>query len=188
MSLSKETIEEIERFAKEQANKHLSDAELSYFERLSKKSDDTKNKIMNKISKFKVTSDDVKEASDDLSLYMEDYMNDLMAQGHSEKEAFEMAKETLKTEERSSLNEDIHDKYREYYANMDLEKQEAIGLYYGGFFLLGGAVGAIAGSILGTIGVFNGNFWITFGVSTGIGLIVGIGLGLIKNASIMRRK
>jgi len=78
MELSKETMDNIQKFAKEQANKNLSNAELSVFERVAKKGDIAKSKVMKNISKLKVTSDQVKDATNDLTLYMNDYVADLM--------------------------------------------------------------------------------------------------------------
>jgi len=78
MELKKETMEDIQKFAKEQANKNLSNAELSVFERVAKKGDIAKSKVIKNISKLKVTSDQVKDATNDLTLYMNDYIADLM--------------------------------------------------------------------------------------------------------------
>ena len=78
MELSKETMESIQKFAKEQASKNLSNAELSVFERVAKKGDIAKSKVMKNISKLKVTSDQAKDATNDLTLYMSDYIADLM--------------------------------------------------------------------------------------------------------------
>ena len=183
MELKKETLEDIQKFAKEQASKNLSSAELSVFERVAKKGDVAKSKVIKNISKLKVTSDQVKDATDDLTQYMNDYIADLMQEGHTEEQALEMAKENLSTKVEYNT-EDIHDKYREYYMNRDLGEQEAIGLYYAGFTCLGLSLGVIAGIILGSFKVFTDSFWLTFSVSTVIGIVVGASFALIKNASI----
>jgi len=72
--------------------------------------------------------------------------------------------------------------------NKDLGEQEAIGLYHGGFLFLGISIGAIAGIILGHFKTFTDNFWLAFGVSTGIGVLLGLSLGMIKNASLSMKK
>ena len=187
MELSKETMENIQKFAKENASGYLSDAELSVFERLAKKGDRAKSKIIKNVSRLKVTSDQSKEAADDLSVYMEDYIEDLVSEGHTEEEAFELAKKTLSSKEGNDFHEDIQEKYKQYYLNRDLGEQEAIGLYYGGFLFLGLVLGAAVGAVLG-IAVFTGNFWSAMGTCIGIGAAIGLALGMIKHASIATKK
>jgi len=60
MELSKETMADIQKFSKEQSSKYLSNAELSVFERMARKSDRAKNKVIRNISRLKVTSDQSK--------------------------------------------------------------------------------------------------------------------------------
>jgi len=72
--------------------------------------------------------------------------------------------------------------------NKDLGEQEAVGLFYAGFTTLGICLGVIAGIILGHFKVFTDNFWITFGVSTVIGMFVGASCALLKNASMAMKK
>lgn len=149
MSLSKETQENIRRFAGEEAGKHLSNAEISYFERLGRKSDQVKDKLLRKMSKFKLTSRQTLEARDDLTLYMSDYVTDLVEQGHTEEEALAMAKTALKADSDSDQAADIRDRYVEYYLSQNPADYEAVGLFYGGFLFLGLGFGGLIGFLSG---------------------------------------
>ena len=133
MSFSRDIQERINRFTKEQSQNYLQDAEMTYIEKLRKKSGQTKRKIDKQLSKFKGRSDQAREAQDDMMLYMSDYMNDLMSQGLTEQEAFIKASEELQFASNSEQSEDLHERFQQYYENRDPADYEAIGLFYGGF-------------------------------------------------------
>jgi len=186
MNLSRETQEDIRRFASEEAGKHLNSAEISYFERLGRKTGQTKDKIIKKMSKFKLTSQQTMEARDDLTLYMSDHIADLVEQGHTENEALEMAKAALKADSGSDQSADIRDKYMEYFQSRNPAMDEAVGLYYGGFSLLGIIVGAVAGLLLG-LNVFPGYFCLTLIISIVVGMLVGVACAMLKHASVAEK-
>lgn len=79
MRFSRETEERINRFAKEQSQHYLDAAEMTYMEKLRRKTGQTQQKIGRKLSRFKGSPDQAREAQNDMILYMSDYMNDLIA-------------------------------------------------------------------------------------------------------------
>jgi len=173
MELSKEIIESIERFAEKEAQEHLSDEKLNLLERLSKKG--------NKAA-------EIQEASDELATYMKEYIKDLLEHGISEEVAFEMVKEKLVVEQEKEYEEESPYEYNKYYMDMDIDmaRQEALGLYFAGFALLGISIGSTIGLLLG-LTVFSDKFWTTFGVCTGLGTLMGVSLAMLKNAAIIMK-
>src|SRR5690606_27396664 len=111
MSFSRETVEKINKFAKEQSQHYLEEAEMTYMEKLRRKSDQTKGKIMAKLAKFKSHSDTALEAQNDMILYMSDYMKDLIAEGLSEQEAFEHAKKELQFRSETEKSADLQERF-----------------------------------------------------------------------------
>lgn len=189
MSFSREIQERINRFTKEQSQNYLQDAEMTYIEKLRKKSGQTKRKIDKQLSKFKGRSDQGREAQDDMILYMSDYMNDLMSQGLTEQEAFNKASEELQFASNSEQSEDLNERFQQYYENRDPADYEAIGLFYGGFLFLGLGIGGLTGFLTG--GGYEAFFdtgWIDTAIGSGVGIIIGIGLGQITNAIIALKK
>ncbi len=191
MSFSNETKQKINQFAKEQAQHYLEEAEMTYLEKLQAKTNQTKHKIGRKLARFKGSSDQALEARNDMIVYMSDYMNDLVSKGLSEQEAFEKAKEELSASGDSDFHADFQEHIRQYYENRDPADYEAIGLFYGGFLFLGVAIGALIGFLAsGGVPQFLQDGWIYTLIGTGVGAIIGIGLGEISHAIVaaMRRK
>jgi len=125
------------QFAKEQSQYYLDEAEMTYLERLRRKTGQALNRIAAKLAKFKGRSAMAQEAQNDLILYMSDYMKDLMEKGLSEEEAFERAKEELAYRSESARSADLHERFARYYENRDPALEEAIGLFYAGFLFFG---------------------------------------------------
>ena len=191
MSFSHETQKKIEQFASTQAQHYLEEAEMTYLEKLQAKAGRTTHKIGRKLARFKSRSDQALEAQGDMILYMSDYMNDLMSRGLSEQEAFEKAREELSTSGDSDSHADLQERMRQYYENYDPADYEAIGLLYGGFTVLGFAVGALIGFLAsGGVPAFLQEGWIYTLVGLVVGSVIGTGLGLIGHAVIakMQRK
>lgn len=189
MSFSRETMDQIRKFAKEQSQYYLDEAELTYMEKLRRKSGRTKEKIMEQLEKLKNRSETAIEAENDLILYMSDYMKDLMADGMSEQDALEWAKEQLKFRNDSEQAVHLQERFSEYYENLSPAVYEAVGLFYAGFLFFGVATGGLVG-FLGGGGremFFNGG-WIDTFIGVLIGGTIGIGCGLISNAVIALRK
>ncbi|AEG59713.1 hypothetical protein [Desulforamulus ruminis] len=189
MSFSHEVKERINRFAKEQSQYYLEEAEMTYMEKLRRKTGQTKSKIMARLAKFKNRSETSLEAQNDMILYMSDYMNDLIAEGCSEQEAFERAKEELKFRSETPKSFDLQERFAEYYENRDPADYEAIGLFYAGFMFFGLSIGALVG-FLGSGGreMFLSGGWIDTLIGVIAGAIIGMGLGLISNAIIVLKK
>ena len=189
MSFSREITDQIAKFAKEQSRYYLEDAEMTYLEKLRRKSGQTKDKIMAKLAKFKSRSDTAVEAENDMILYMSDYMNDLIAEGYSEREAFERAKKELSFRSETVKSADLRKRFEDYYRNLDPADYEAAGLFYAGFLFFGVAVGGLAGFLAGGgRGMFLSGGWIDTLIGTAVGGILGIGCGLISNAVIVLKR
>ncbi|CAG5083025.1 Putative uncharacterized protein [Thermobacillus xylanilyticus] len=183
MSLSRETIDKIRKFAKEQSRYYLEDAEMTYMEKMRRKSAQTRDRIMKKLAKFKNRSETALEAQNDMILYMSDYMNDLIAQGYSEQEAFERARQDLQFRSDSDKSADLKERFTEYYENFDPAASEAIGLFYAGFLFFGVAIGGLAGLIAGGgKDAFLSGGWIDTLVGVLVGGVIGLGFGMISNA------
>lgn len=188
MSYSEETQKRIKQFAKEQAPRYLETAEMTYMEQLQVKARQMKHKIGRKLARFRSTSDQVVDAQNDMILYMSDYLNDLMAQGLSEQEAFEKAKQQLLASSDSDRNADLHERLRKYYEDADPAAMEAIGLVYGGMLFLGIAIGGLTGLLIGGgIPSFLAYGWIYTLVGIAVGAFIGLGIGLLGNALIVAK-
>lgn len=189
MSFSKETEQKIARFAREQSWNYLDEAEMTYLEKLRKKAGKAGDKIGQKMARFKHNSDQAEEARDDLFLYMNDYMNDLISQGMPEEEAFEKAKAELATSGGGGGDDrhaEFHERMRRYYENLDPSVYESVGVLYGGFLFLGIAAGALIGFIAGgALPGLHQNGWAYTLIGTGVGAFAGIGIGLISHAIII---
>ena len=190
MSLSNETKQKINKFAEEQAQNYLENSEMTYFEKLRKKSSRTKSKIGAKLAKFKAHSEKGNEVRDDMALYMNDYIGDLISQGMSEREAFEKAKaEMIAVSESNEQNGDFHDRFTEYYKQKSPAAYEAEGLLFGGFTTIGLVIGGLTGYIAGggRVEFLNGG-WIDMLIGIGCGVVLGAGVAMIANAIIISIK
>ncbi|WP_054950428.1 hypothetical protein [Numidum massiliense] len=186
MSFSPKIKEKMNQFAKEQSRHYLEEAEMTYLEKLRRKTGQAKNKFMAKLAKFKSRSETSLEAQNDMVLYMSDYMNDLIAEGLSEQEAFARAQEELTFRSESAKSADLQERFAEYYKNRDPADYEAIGLFYAGFMFFGLSTGALIG-FLGSGGreMFLAGGWIDTLIGAIVGVTTGMGLGLISNAMIV---
>ncbi|MFD1901691.1 hypothetical protein GQR36_19845 [Enterococcus termitis] len=87
MTINSDTQQKIKQFSKEQAELYLNDAEMTYMEKLRRKAGKNREKVGQKLARFKNTSDKGQEIQDDMILYMNDYITDLIAGGMQEQEA-----------------------------------------------------------------------------------------------------
>lgn len=189
MSFSQETQKKINQFAKEQSQYYLEEAEMTYMEKLRKKAARTKQKANAKLARFRSSSDQAREAHNDLLIYMSDYMNDLTLKGLSEEDAFEKAKEELSASDKCNLHADFHERIRQYYETRDPADYESVGLLYGGITIICMVVGSLTGYLTGggRLEFLNGG-WIDTLIGTGAGLLIGAGIGQICNAVSVRKK
>ena len=189
MAINHDTQQKINQFAREQSELYLSAAEMTYIEKLRRKAGRTYDKMNSKLARFKNTSDKSREAQDDMILYMNDYMDDLIANGMNEQEAFDKAKAELAFSGRSEQSADLHERFKQYYALRDPADEEIIGLFFGGFLFLGIATGGLIGFLIsGGVPMFLQNGWIYTLVGIGSGAVIGMGLGQIANAIVTIRK
>ncbi|MCL1858973.1 MAG: hypothetical protein FWF92_07030 [Oscillospiraceae bacterium] len=152
-------------------------------------SNETKNKINKFAEEQKQNYLKGDEVRDDMIIYMSDYINDLISQGMSEKEAFEKAKIETAAFSESKDNNDLKAKIEEYYKNKSPAAYESEGLIYGGFttvgLVTGGLIGYAAGG--GRIEFLNGG-WIDMLIGIGCGIVLGAGIAMIANAIIISIK
>lgn len=189
MSFNHEVSEKIKQFAKEQSQYYLEEAEMTYMEKLRQKTGQTKSKIVAALAKLKNRSDTSLEAQNDLILYMSDYMNDLIAEGRSEEEAFERAKGELRFRSDTRKSADLQERFAVYYEHRDPTEYEAIGLFYAGFMFFGLSIGTLIGFLAsGGRQFFLSGGWIDTLIGAVVGVIIGIGFGLISNAIIAMKK
>ncbi len=187
MSLSQETHQKIQEFAEEQSQHYIEAAEMTYLEQLKKNTTNAKHSLRKELAKFRPSSKQTQEARNDLVVYMADYMNDLIAQGSTEAEAFAKAKEAL-TRQDTNQYADMNARFLEYYLNMDPAEQEVIGLYYGGLTVIGMVLGALVGFLLsGGKNAFMTGGWQDTLIGFGVGTMIGVGLALICNAVIVSK-
>jgi len=185
MSFNRETEERIQRFAQVQSQNYLEEAEMTYLEKLRRKSYQTKDKITRKASRFKRRSDIGLDAQNDMVLYMSDFMADLVSQGLSEQEAFEKASEALKLGSGSEQSAYMDERLRQYIESRDPAEQETIGGFFGGFTLIGLTLGGLIGFLCGGgRTAFLSGGWIDTLIGVGVGLLIGTGLGLIAQGLI----
>lgn len=181
MSLSRETTDKIGQFAKEQSRYYLDEAERTYLEKLRRNT----SKIIIK----KKRSETARDAQNDMIHYMTDYMNDLIAEGFSEQEALERAKEELKFRSETVRSADLQERFAAYGENRSPANYEAIGLFYAGFLFFGVSVGALAGFFGGGGGaMFFSGGWVDTLIGLVVGVTIGLGLGLISHAIIVLKK
>ena len=80
---------------------------MTYMEKLRQEIGRGKKKVRSALGKLKSRSEASLEAENDMVLYMSDYMNDLIAEGLSEQEAFERAKDELKFRSETEKSADL---------------------------------------------------------------------------------
>jgi hypothetical protein len=158
-------------------------------EKLRRKSGQTKHKIARKLARFKRQSGQGLEVQNDMTLYMTDYMNDLLSQGLSEQEAFEKASEAMRFAGESEQAAELEERFRQYYENRDPAADEAIGVFYGGFMLIGMVSGGVIAYLSGggRMAFLSGG-WIDTIIGVAIGLFIGVGTGMISHGMMAVRK
>jgi hypothetical protein len=188
VNFNQETRKKIEQFAKEQSQYYLQEAEMTYMEKLRQEIGRGKKKVRSALGKLRSRSEASLEAENDMVLYMSDYMNDLIAEGLSEQEAFERAKDELKFRSETEKSADLQERFARYIESRDPADYEAIGLFYAAFIFLGVSIGGFIGFLSsGGRMMFLASGWIDTLIGTGVGLGIGLGLGLISNAILVLR-
>lgn len=189
MALSSETKNKINSFAKQQAVLYLEDAEMTYLEQLRQNAGGKKDGAYKKLSKFKANSEKSIEAREDMALYMSDYIEDLVAGGMPEEDAFKKAKTDLALNSKTPSEDDLQERFLNYYMDIDPAQEEVTGLFYGGFIILGMTIGALIGFIFGggVQGFLEGGY-VYAAIGFFAGILLGTGLGLIANAVVSFKK
>lgn len=191
MNFSQETQQKMNQFTKEQSRYYLDAAEMTYWEKLRRKSEQSKRKLGKKLMRFQAGSDQGREAQNDMLLYMSDYMTDLITKGMTEQEAFARASEELQSASDSEYAAGLEERFRQYYTDRNPADYEAVGLFYGGFLFLGFTVGGLIGFLnSGGREAFLTGGWIETLIGAGVGTLISMGLGQLSNAfiTLIRRK
>jgi len=208
MTISDETKKRIEDFSREQSRFYLDRAHMTYWEKLQSKAEQTQRKVVQKASQFKFRSQQSEEAQGDLMLYMNDFVEDLIAQGATEDEAFARARRELACDSGTNAALNLQDLYAEKifgFEPFDVFGNEMPGFMGGtdmthsqgtrgavthtllsgmiiGFLFAGFTIlGVIVGALIGFLGSGGIPEFLADGwIATIIGLVVGavIGVGL----------
>lgn len=174
MKISKELENKIINFSKEQSIKYV---------------EDLKNENLKKNDSYSCNKNTIKEAQNDMIIYMSDYISDLMSKGLTESEAFLLAKEKLINEDKENIQNNLNDKVKEYYENFDSKTHEVIGTIYGGFILFFLVVGALIGYFISyDINSFTKIGWIYTLVGGIVGILIGTSFGLIIQGIIISKR
>lgn len=181
MTLTDKTQTAIETLAKKAVKNTLSSNELSYFEKVARKFDEIEEKARQKFYPNR------KEDEAELESYIQDYVEELIANGLSEEDALEKAAAVILAEQPKNPEEKRKEAYQAHYENISVAEEEAIGLTYGSRIFLGIVIGAMLGII--TQIIYTGSlFGIAFGVFLVLGLFLGVALGLAGHAKIVKTK
>ena len=187
MSYSPELQKKIEEFADEQSQYYLESAEKGYLVELKHKGKATVKKLEDKMKSITGNPVRKKEAKDDLILFMSDFISDLIDGGMSEQEAFEKAKYELNPQHTSQYTMSLEEKIKKHYEFFDPNQMETIGLYYASGVIIGAVLGAFVGLLLGKFLFSEIEFWIPVVTGAVSGILLGVGVGMLMNASIIKQ-
>ena len=135
--------------------------------------------------------------AEEIKAYLSEGIIDLKTEGYSEEEALRL---TLEKFDEAELQESFQDfmkefddfgmeEYRMKSKEWYLENGETIGLFYGGFTILGVTIGACIGFLAsGGIPLFLNMGWIYTLIGAVLGAMIGVGCGLIAQGMIVARK
>nr|WP_247739078.1 permease prefix domain 1-containing protein [Bacillus sp. 165] len=112
--------------------------------------------------KLRLSSNKNNDFQEEIQSHITEHVKELVSQGMTEEEALEIVLSEFEGVDFSELNQT-----KGAGKNMQYDEKiyEAIGVFYGGFLILGGAIGFITGSWLGLI----------------LGTVIGIGAGCVAH-------
>lgn len=161
----------------------------SYYEQLQQKLTETKTKAENKLHKVKIKLGMAKTMPDfaeEIRGYLKDGLLDLIAEGHTEEQALALTLDKFNQTEMDSDFDGLMRAYNQFGLEEETMHQrqnvpyDAIGVFYGAYFILGITTGGLLGWLLG-----NGWADIIGGIAVGLGF--GLGLGVLTMAILMLR-
>lgn len=178
---------QIEKLADNLARTSLKKEEMTYFEILSQKTNTSMHKVKKTIGKLKRNSKNYNDSKEELSSYLQDYVEDLLQAGYSEVDALEKAKVAFEVQNPDNplLTDEKYQDWQEYHESLSPAIQEAIGLAYGSCTLIGMVLGTILG-IFAQI-LYNGYFygWLLV-ILIVLGLLLGVSVGMAKHAKLIK--
>lgn len=186
MTINKTTLKEIQQFAKDTTKSPSNNADAPYFEILGTRVNQAFNQAKKQAIKLHIRSNRHQEESDELAGYMIDYVTALVDQEHmSEEDALKKAEMDFKVDNPQNplLNDPRYDAWKSYYASIEPNIQEAIGLTYVSWLLIGFTIGTMLG-ILGQVWYTGTMLGWVFWIMMVLGILLGIGLGMAGNARI----
>lgn len=184
--LSAKTEREIQKFVQELSLNSgiLAADEMTYLEEVKYNIYTAKQEMKQNIEQFKaetknfllklrLSSAKNEEFQEEILTHISDYVRELVVSGVKEEEALDIVFSEFQDVDFSELNGD-KGKGGIPMMNGDEKMYEAIGVFYAGFLIIGGAVGFILGSWVGAM----------------MGALIGIGLGNVSHGitAILNRK
>jgi len=168
----------------------------SYQAHIKRKVAQSRQKLQRKMDKARTKlgrGPEDKDLAEEIHQYLTEAVNDLMAEGHSEADAIKAMAQRFDQAEATPGFAGFAAAFNDFglveaYAlaasdptSPEGARLEAVGLFYGGFLILGLAAGS-------TLGWLAGRNWVTMGVGTAAGAGTGIALGLLSNAVITLKR
>jgi replicative superfamily II helicase len=173
--LSTKTEKEIQKFVKNISLNSgiVSSDNMTYLEEVKMNINNVKQDIKQNMEQFKEDTKDIvlklrvssiknEEFQEEILTHIIDHVKELVSNGMKEEEALKIVFSEFEGIDFTELNQD---KGVIQMTNYDERMYEAIGVFYAGFLILGGAVGYLTGGWTGAI----------------IGAIIGIGLGNVSH-------
>lgn len=186
--MSSEALKRIDKMVERVARKagYTGKENMTYKEILQAKFEQKKNKLHNKVNKYRgklSLKNRNTDFSEEIRTYLKDGLVDLINEGYSEEEAIKI---TMDKFDEAELKNDFYDFINEF-EGFGMEnwnnhgryskKDEAIGLFYAAFTVLGMVIGAFSGFLCG-YNLMNAVIGLV------VGLFTGMGLGLLTHAFI----
>lgn len=192
MPLSKKSRTALRAFATTQEAK-AEENNTTYFAKLTAQLNHTIQHAQKGLQRLKRHKPGLAEV-DELTIYMEEYAKELLVTGrYTEAQAIQMTTKAfsvgddVKVDVSSSAIDNAYQAHyqKAYTTEKGIATQEVIGLYYGGAIILMLVLGALLGFVL--------DYWLLsklvglfLPICLGAGLLVGVALGLLHQAKILR--
>ena len=200
--LNAKTEKELEAMVERVARKSgYSTGEETYKEYLKRKFDELKEECLKEATKirhkFSLKPSHDLDFAEEIKAYLSDGILDLKAEGYSEEEALRITMEKFDEAELQESFQDFMKEFNdfgmeEYLMKSEqwyVENGEIIGLFYGGFAILGVTLGALIGFLTsGGLAELLVGGWIYTLIGAGVGAMLGIGIGVISHGIIAMKK
>lgn len=135
--------------------------------------------------------------AEEIKTYLSDGISDLKAEGYTEKEALQITLEKFEDAELQDNFTDFMNEFNDFgmeehkmkAQQLHMENGEILGVYYGGFTILGMTIGGLLLFLTsGGVPEFLDSGWIYTLIGLGVGTLIGIGCGLISHGIVMSKR